>query len=107
MLAHIEHSYEDDEQKNALTTPVPHPNTDVDWLRTTLTSTLNGVAWSQQPKLQLWLAQSRLNFGSHFIPKTQKEKQDSGALVQQLVKRSAELTLPGLAKLEQLLAMTK
>jgi len=104
-LARIEHSYPDDKQKNALATPVPHPNTDVDWLRSLLISTQNGVAWSQEPELQAWLAQSRLNFGSHFVPKTAKEKQAYGATVQDLARRNAELALPGIAKLKQLLAL--
>ena len=107
MLAHIEHSYDSDEQKNALAAPVPHPNTDVDWLRTTLISTLNGLSWAQQPKLQTWLGQSRLNFGSHFAPKNAKEQKNSGALVQQLAKRSGKLTLPGITKLEGLLALAE
>lgn len=100
-IGHIEHAYGADEEKNALCTPVPHPNSDTDWLRTNLITTLNGIAWAQQPKLQEWLASNRLNFGSHFNPK----KNESGKELEQLGIQSAKLTLPAITKLEELLEL--
>jgi len=81
--------------------PVPHPNSDLDWLRTNLATTLNSLAWSQQPKLQEWLAGNRLNFGSHFAPKSN----ESGKELEKLAARTAKLTLPAITKLEELLAL--
>jgi len=107
LIAHIEHTYDNDAEKNTLAAPVPHPNTDVDWLRSMLTSTLNGMAWAQKPELQEWLGQCRLNFASHLVPKTAKEQETSGARFQALGKRSAELTLPSITKLEELLALAE
>lgn len=106
-IAHIEHAYKDDAEKNALTAPVPHPNADIDWLRSTLVSTLNGIAWSQKPDLQEWLGQCRLNFASHFAPRNAKEQKASGADFQALGQRSVELTLPTITKLEELLALAE
>ena len=101
LIGHIEHAYTSDEEKNALCTPVPHPNSDIDWLKSTLATTLNGIAWSQQPRLQEWLGTNRLNFGAHFAPK----KNDSSNELQILGQRSAQLTLPAITKLEELLTL--
>jgi len=101
LIGHIEQAYDSDDQKNSLCMPVPHPNSDLDWLRTTLVTTLNGMAWSQQPELQEWLAGNRLNFGAHFAPK----KNESSEELEKLIQRSAKLTLPAITKLEELLAI--
>jgi len=61
MIAHVECSYEGEATKNELCAPVPHPNTDLDFLRTTLKNGANQVRWSQDPELQAWLHRSRLD----------------------------------------------
>ena len=100
-VGHVEHAYNTDEEKNALCTPVPHPNTDIDWLRSTLATTLNTMAWAQQPELQKWLSVNRLNFGSHFAPK----KDAPSNPLHEIAARSQQLTLPAITKLEELLAI--
>ena len=60
-IAHIELTYEDETQKNDLCTVVPHPNTDLDFLRTTLGHHLNQARWAQLPELQKWLQIARLD----------------------------------------------
>lgn len=102
-IGHLEHSYDSDEEKNALCTPVPHPNTEADWLRTQLTTTLNNLAWAQQPQLSEWLSTNRLNFGSHFA----KPGKPPSAELQTLVARRAQITLPAITKLEELLALAE
>ncbi len=101
LVGHIEHAYESDEEKNALCVPVPHPNSDIDWLKSNLATTLNSIAWSQQPKLQEWLNDNRLNFGAHFAPK----KNESSKELEKLARRTAKLTLPAITKLEELLTL--
>ncbi|MGI9615863.1 MAG: NAD(P)-binding protein, partial [Acidimicrobiales bacterium] len=44
-IAHVEAAYDDAARKNELCNVVPHPDTDLDWLRVTLANTLNGVLW--------------------------------------------------------------
>ena len=61
LTAHVEATVKDDERKNQLCTPVPHPDTDVDFLRTTLTNTLNLIQWMQDEELAAWLRRSRLD----------------------------------------------
>ena len=60
-IAHVEASYQGEDTKNELCTPVPHPDSALDFLRTTLANTLNGVRWSQDPELQEWLLEARLD----------------------------------------------
>ena len=60
--AHIEAAYgDDDAAKNRLCVPVPHPDSDADFLRTTLANFLNQLAWSQDEALMDWLRRSRLD----------------------------------------------
>lgn len=61
LIAHLELRGADDAANNALCRPVPHPNTDVDWLAMTLAEQRNELRWLAEPELMDWLATSRLN----------------------------------------------
>lgn len=60
-IGHVEASYDGDAIKNELCTPVPHPDTDIDFLRTSLANFLNGARWAQDEALQSWLQEARLD----------------------------------------------
>jgi len=60
-IAHIEAAYRNDAEKNALSSVVQHPNTDIDFLRNNLADTLNEVRWAEDASLTAWLAAARLN----------------------------------------------
>jgi hypothetical protein len=61
--------HRDDADRNALCAPVPHPNTDVDWLTMTLAEQRNEVRWIADPEVLDWLATSRLNLlREMFVP---------------------------------------
>ncbi len=60
-IAHVEIAYGEVDQKNQLCTVVPHPDTAIDWLRTTLGSMLNLVSWRSDPDLAEWLKNARLD----------------------------------------------
>ncbi len=64
-IAHIEATKGDgpeaDEAKNALCQVVAHPDSDIDWLRTFLASTLNAATWQADPDLRTWLNGARLD----------------------------------------------
>ena len=47
--------------KNRICTPVPHPDTDIDFLRTTLGNALNQMEWMTNEELTEWLRNSRLD----------------------------------------------
>jgi hypothetical protein len=61
LIAHIEATHDDDLAKNQLCTPVPHPNTDLDWLHMTLAEQRNEMRWIEDPQLMDWLGSARLN----------------------------------------------
>jgi hypothetical protein len=64
-IAHVEAAYEDEAAKNELCTVVPHPNTDLDFLRVALANGLNELRWAWDAELTAWLAGIRLNlFGA-------------------------------------------
>ena len=60
-IAHVEVAYDDDATKNELATVVPHPDTDIDWLRTTLGNMINSARWRQDEELSAWLVDARLD----------------------------------------------
>jgi len=66
-IAHVEASYDNDDKKNDLCTPVPHPNHDVDFLRNNLADSVNQAKWDKDPDLHRWLRASRLDFTSHVL----------------------------------------
>ncbi len=61
-IGHIESAYDGEALKNELCTPVPHPDTPLDYLRTVLGNLLNAGRWAQDAELQAWLRHSRLDF---------------------------------------------
>ena len=60
-IAHVEASYDDEAEKNELCAVVPHPDSDIDFLRTTLANAVNGARWGQDAELTKWLANARLD----------------------------------------------
>ncbi len=61
LTAHVEATVDDEAEKNRICTPVPHPDTDIDFLRTTLVNTTNQVHWMMNEELAAWLGNSRLD----------------------------------------------
>jgi hypothetical protein len=99
-IAHVEAVYDDEALKNELCTVVPHPNTDLDFLRTTLANALNTIRWAQDPALAAWVASSRLDiFHSAALASRQGDP-----LLAEAQQRLARHMLPAIAKLQKLLA---
>ncbi len=61
LIGHVECRYDDEATCNALCKPIPHPDTHLDFLRTTLANAANQARWSQEPELLAWLHASRLD----------------------------------------------
>lgn len=68
LTAHVEATYADDAVKNDLCIPVPHPDSDLDWLRTTRETNRNYLRWAEDAGLQAWLDNARLNLPRHWGP---------------------------------------
>jgi hypothetical protein len=62
LIAKVEATALDASEKNRLCRPVPHPDTDIDFLHTTIADVENETVWRESPALQAWLATSRLNW---------------------------------------------
>ncbi len=60
-IGHVEAAYGDGAEENQLCTPVPHPNSDIDFLRTSLAAQINAQAWAQDTALTQWLMDARLD----------------------------------------------
>ena len=60
-IAHAELTEQDEARKNLLCTPVPHPDTDMDYLRNTLADLVNSATWAQDESLYAWMKASRLD----------------------------------------------
>jgi hypothetical protein len=80
LIAHVEAAYPDDETRNRLCQPVPHPNTDIDWLTTTLAEHRNQISWFSDPGLMDWLCEARLDLMRHMyaplmgMPQNKRDK---------------------------------
>ena len=97
LIGHVEAAYSDEAQMNALCTVVPHPNTDIDFLRVTLANAMNDLRWSQDAALSAWIARARLNlFG---VPPASAD-----AAMIEAAQRLAAVAPAALATLQRLLA---
>jgi hypothetical protein len=99
-IAHVEASYADDARKNELCAVVPHPNSDIDFLRTTLANATNTIRWAQEPGLAEWVAGCRLDI-FHTAALASRAADPALAEAQRAL---AQHTLPALEKLRELLA---
>ncbi|EXF83072.1 hypothetical protein CFIO01_06244 [Colletotrichum fioriniae PJ7] len=61
-IAHVETAYSDEETKNKLCRPIPHPDQDFDWLLITYLNLQNSLRWLAQPRTAKWLSQARLDW---------------------------------------------
>jgi len=83
-ISHVEASYDDDETKNKLCRPVPHPNEGVDFALVQLQSHLNGLHWNSQPKTAAWLQQARLDWFGTFMPPVPKDPTAAQEMIKQV-----------------------
>jgi hypothetical protein len=67
LIAHVEAAYPDDAVKNQLCVPLPHPDTDLDWLRITLAYYRNQLRWLDDADLTAWLSAARLDIFGHLM----------------------------------------
>lgn len=61
LIAFIESRFDGDAEKNALCTPVPHPSSHHDLLRTALLNMGNAGRWGQHQAIRDWLKTARLD----------------------------------------------
>lgn len=100
LIAHIEVSFEDDAQKNALCTPIVPPTLASDWVRMQAVTLDNQLRWSRHPSLLHWLAASRLNALVNGAGRVRPDDAERLAVLQ----RYKQALKPGAAGLTRLLA---
>ncbi|MFT7130896.1 MAG: hypothetical protein ACI89U_003023, partial [Gammaproteobacteria bacterium] len=96
-IGHIEASYDNDGVKNELSVPVPHPDSHIDFLRTTLANSLNSARWSQEKDLQEWLKDARLDGFSQVAA-------DGSSMDSQVTEDVLLTAMAGVQNLQKLLA---
>jgi hypothetical protein len=67
LIAHVEAAYPDDASKNQLCVPLPHPDTDLDWLRLARADYRNQLRFLEDPELTEWLSSVRLDLFGHLM----------------------------------------
>jgi hypothetical protein len=100
LIAHVEATFDDDAEKNALCTPIVPPTLATDWLRMLDVSMKNQQRWSKHPQLQQWLAASRLNSMFHSAGRIRPDETEKIALMQ----RYRQAIKPTVARLPELMA---
>jgi hypothetical protein len=100
LIGHLEATMGDDAQKNALCTPIVPPTLATDWLRMLLVSMNNQHLWSKHPRLQQWLAESRLNALFNTATRVRPDDAEKIALMQ----RYRQTVKPAMARLTGLIA---
>lgn len=96
-IAHVEASYEGDDKKNEICGVVPLPNKDTDYIVFTAAFMKNQYVWSQDPGLQKWLFESRLDGFSHVVAAVKQDDQEKMAVLKKL----SDNVLPAMGKLTQ------
>lgn len=98
-IAHAEVTLDGDAAKNERCAVVPHPNTDLDWLRNLLGDTANAARWRQDPALRAWMVQARLDGFS-------RSRAEIGDRPEHLdiLRRISAATAPAVENLQRLLA---
>ncbi len=98
-IAHVALDVGDDDDRNALCTPVPVPEEPLDWLRMHLQTMRNQQPWALRPQLRDWLRRARLEaYTSMFGQASQQADANWVALQARL--NAAEL--PGFRRMAEL-----
>ena len=99
-IAHVEATFDDEAEKNALCTPIVPPTLASDWMRMLAVSMHNLQRWSKHPQLQQWLAESRLNALVNTATRIRPDESEKIALFQ----RYRQAVKPGVTRLSELMA---
>ena len=105
LIARIEHTMvdetsEDEKAKNLLTTPLPLPDGEADWLRLNIANMTNQYNWNQDKELRAWITECRLDGFTKVVRDTDKEDEERQAVLMKL----RENAFPAVANMHQLLA---
>lgn len=103
LVAHVEAAYPDDTVKNQLCVPLPHPDTDLDWLRITLADFGNQLRWLDDPDLTAWLSAARLDVLGHLMGHLQAPASGKPRVRDRIVRMTQSALSATATKLDQLM----
>jgi NAD(P)-binding Rossmann-like domain len=103
LIAHVEAAYPDDTVKNRLCVPLPHPDTDLDWLRITLADYGNQLRWLDDPDLTGWLSAARLDFLGHLMGNSLAPASAKPRVRERVLRMTKSALSATAAKLDQLM----
>ncbi|MFT6955692.1 MAG: hypothetical protein ACJAYC_000693 [Halieaceae bacterium] len=106
LIAHLELNYENEEEKNRLSGPVPLPNADTDFIFFTAVAMINQYQWSQDKALQQWMAGNRLDGASSLISKVSRDDIDKQDVIKKL-RKNAPLAAAKLFELQEGLTLSR
>lgn len=98
-IAHIEASYEKEDQKNEICNPVLLPNHDTDWIHTLVGQLENQAIWSKYKELRNWLYHNRLDGFRKLVKDTPKDDLEKAAIL----KKMRQYAVPALLKAQSFL----
>jgi hypothetical protein len=84
IIAHIDLTRDNDEEKNRLCQIVPLPNHDTDWLRMQAAFMMNQYTWSQEKDLREWTLNNRLDGYSRMVANVKPEETEKVALLKSM-----------------------
>jgi hypothetical protein len=99
LIAHVEAAFDDDAVRNEICKPVPHPDSDLDWLRFTIANDQNALRWNQDEGLRNWLANARLDFLGHIAPRPAESRAR-----ELMARQMGQMLAAQVARLERLVA---
>ncbi|MGO9929210.1 MAG: NAD(P)-binding protein [Mycobacterium sp.] len=103
LIARVEAAYPDDTVKNRLCVPLPHPDTDLDWLRITLADYGNQLRWLDDPDLTGWLSAARLDFLGHLMGNSLAPASAKPRVRERVLRMTKSALSATAAKLDQLM----
>ncbi len=99
-IAHVETTYETEEEKNGLCGVVPLPNSDLDYMKLTLAFMTNQYTWGQNPEIRSWLLANRLDGFSKMVSEISKDDKEKRAIL----RRIRDSSMPAAIRLTELIA---
>lgn len=84
MVAFVESSYDADEDRNRICSPVSLPDNQADWLVSQFSNMMNQAVWSGEPALSNWIANCRLGSFSAVIQGADKSNPEHVAILEMM-----------------------
>lgn len=100
VTAYIEANYDSDEERNRLCQPVSLPDDQISWLKTTLGNMMNQGSWANEPELNRWVQNNRLDGFAGVIRRADLSIPENAAIMEKL----GGNVMPAIVNLQKLIA---